>query len=138
MKTTDANPNLPRLVNLGGIDAPAAPAKVQETGIDAGALVDLLLKHADAVPNFTTEWMVTRLHLPLPLVGELLEDLRQQRMLDVLGPSGAFGYRYGIAPRGRERAARALEISGYVGPAPVSLDAYTAFLEWQLARCPRP
>src|SRR5690349_14293146 len=108
--TPSANPNLPRLITLGGIDAPAAPAKVQETGIDPGTLIDLILKHGDAVPHFTTEWMVTRVHLPLALVGELLEDLRQQRMLDVLGPSGAFGYRYGIAPRGRERAARALEI----------------------------
>jgi hypothetical protein len=132
------DPNLPCLLTLGGVAAPAAPAKVQETGIDSAALIDLVLKHAYGVPHFTTEWMVSRLHLAMGLVGDLLEELRQQRLLDVLGSSGAFGYRYAIAPRGRERATRALEISGYVGPAPVSLAAYTALLEWQLARCPRP
>jgi len=31
---------------------------------------------------------------------------------------------------------RLLEISGYVGPAPVALDVYSAALEWQLARLP--
>jgi hypothetical protein len=131
------DPNLPRLVNFGGVYAPAAPVKLDETGIDSGALIDLVLKHAYTVPHFTTEWMVERLHLSLPLVRELLEELRQQRMFDVLGQSGVFGYRYSIAQRGRERAPRALEISGHVGPAPVSLAAYTALLQWQLARCPR-
>src|SRR5262249_51416555 len=85
-----------------------------------------------------TEWMVQQMHLSLPLVRELLEDLRQQLMLDVLGQTGVFGSRYALAPRGRERAARALELSGYVGPAPVSLEAYTALLAHQLDRCTRP
>ena len=31
---------------------------------------------------------------------------------------------------------RLLEVSGYIGPAPVSLEAYTAMIEWQLARAP--
>src|SRR5262249_40851520 len=35
------------------------------------------------------------------------------------------------------RAARLLEVSGYVGPAPVSLAAYATFLDWQLARSAR-
>src|SRR5262249_15239860 len=47
-----------------------------------------------------------------------------------------FGFRYTISGRGRERAARLMEISGYVGPAPVSLEAYTAMIEWQLAQAP--
>src|SRR5262249_6958352 len=62
--------------------------------------------------------------------------LREDRLLEVLGQAGPFGYRYGITQRGRERAARLFEVSGYVGPAPVSLAAYTALLEWQLAQMP--
>jgi hypothetical protein len=130
-------PNLPKLVQVGGVWAPAAPMKVEETGIEPGNLIDLILKLAYTVPHFTTEWAVQRLHLSLPLVQDLLEELRQQLMLDVLGQAGAFGYRYSISPRGRDRASRALEISGYIGPAPVSLEAYNALLEWQLQRCPR-
>jgi hypothetical protein len=135
---TGRYPNLPRLVTLGGVMAPAAPSRAEETGLDHGAIVDLILKHAFTVPNFSTEWLVQKLHLPLQLVSNLLEELRKQLMLDVLGQAGAFGYRYGISQRGREWANRALEVSRYVGPAPVSLGAYTAMLEWQLDQCPPP
>src|SRR5207253_654996 len=62
-----------------------------------------------------------------------LEQQRTDHLLDVLGQAGPFGYRYAISGRGRDRATRLLEISGYIGPAPVSLASYTAFLEWQLA-----
>jgi hypothetical protein len=97
----------------------------------------LALKTAYTVPQFTTEWAARQLHLPQPVVGEVLEHLQSDSMLDILGSSGPFGFRYAISGRGRERAARLMEISGYVGPAPVSLETYTALLEWQRARMPR-
>jgi hypothetical protein len=129
--------NLPKLVPVDNVLAPAAPVEVEETGIDRGVLIDLILKLAYTVPSFTTEWVVQRLHLSLPLVRDLLEQLRQELMVDVLGQAGAFSYRYSIAQRGRDRASRALEISGYIGPAPVALEAYTALLEWQMGHFPR-
>jgi predicted ATPase with chaperone activity len=57
-------------------------------------------------------------------------------LLDVLGHAGPFGYRYSISGRGRERAGRLLEITGYVGPAPVSLEAYSKRLTQQSAQFP--
>jgi predicted ATPase with chaperone activity len=96
----------------------------------------LALKAAYTFPQFTTEWAARRLHLPQAVVGEVLEQLRSDSMLDILGSSGPFGFRYAISGRGRERAAHLMEISGYVGPAPVSLDDYKAIVEWQLARSP--
>jgi hypothetical protein len=124
------------MTQIGDVFAPAPPANLQSTGIDAGQLTDLILKLAFTVPNFTTEWAAKRLHLPLALVRDLLEPLRQELMLDVLGAAGPLGFRYSVAPRGRERAARAVEISSYVGPAPVSLEAYTAMLTWEIGRFP--
>ncbi len=62
--------------------------------------------------------------------------MRNDQLLDILGSAGPFGFRYAISGRGRERAARLLEVSGYIGPAPVSLEAYTAMIEWQHARAP--
>src|SRR5262249_61068020 len=100
------------------------------------ALRVLALKAAYTVPQFPTEWAARQLCLPQMLVGELLEQLRTEQLLEILGSSGPFGFRYAISGRGRERAARLLEISGYIGPAPVSLEAYTAMIEWQLARAP--
>jgi len=37
-----------------------------------------------------------------------------------------------------EQARRLLEVSGYIGPAPVSLDAYGAMLQWQIAQLVPP
>jgi hypothetical protein len=110
---------------------------LRETGLDPVVVSNLALKTAYTVPQFTTEWAARRLHLPQQVTGEVLEQLRSDSMLDILGSSGPFGFRYSISGRGRERASRLMEISGYVGPAPVSLDAYTAVIQSQLARIPR-
>lgn len=129
-------PHLPKLVVAGPMLAPAVPTSVEAMGIDKGVLIDLLLKLASDPPNFTTEWARQRLHLPFTIAHELLEELHGHLMLDVLGNAGVFGYRYIVTDRGRERARQALDVSRYVGPAPVSLEAYTAMLEWQLQQSP--
>jgi predicted ATPase with chaperone activity len=130
------DPHLPELVAAGDVLAPRAPQSAGEAGVPPGVLVDLALKTALTVPSFTTEWAARRLCLPQGVVGELLESLRTDRLLDVLGQAGPLGYRYGISPQGRERAGRLMEISGYVGAAPVSLEAYTALLDHRIARFP--
>ena len=44
---------------------------------------------------------------------------------------------YRITPQGSEQATRALVVCGYVGPAPVRIDAYVAMLRWQFANTPQ-
>jgi hypothetical protein len=132
----DGPEHLPPLVTIGDGLAPRAPTDCRDAGISPAILRDLALKSAYTIPQFTTEWAARQLRLPQGLVGELLEQLRTEQQLEILGSSGPFGFRYAISGRGRERAARLLEVSGYVGPAPVSLEAYTAMIEWQLARSP--
>jgi hypothetical protein len=116
--------------------APAVPTDVRDTGLDTASLSDLALKAAYTVSQFSTEWAARRLHLPQGMVSDLLEGLRAEQLLDILGEAGLFGFRYAISGRGRERAARLLEISGYVGPAPVSLEAYSAMVERQVELAP--
>src|SRR4051794_39787380 len=81
----------------GDVPAPAAPLDVRETGGDPAVLVDLALRTAHSVPQFNTGWAARRLHLPQPVVGELLEQLRTDSLLDVLGSAGPFGFRYSIS-----------------------------------------
>jgi hypothetical protein len=131
------SPHLPRMVAAGATLSPQAPTSLRATGVDPAVLADLALKLAYTAAQFTSEWAATRLCLPLPLIHELTEQLRGDRLLEVLGQAGPLNYRYAISQRGRERAARLLEISGYVGPAPVSLPSYAALLAWQVARFPR-
>ena len=41
-----------------------------------------------------------------------------------------------ITERGSQFAERAMEVCAYLGPAPVSLEAYSAMLRWEFARTP--
>src|SRR5262249_35033156 len=44
---------------------------------------------------------------------------------------------YKITDQGREQASRSLEICGYIGPAPVRMEAYAAMLRWQFSNTPQ-
>jgi predicted ATPase with chaperone activity len=126
--------HLPRLITHAGVSAPAAPVTPHQTGIDASVLSDLVLKLANSVPRLTPEWAAERLCLPHSVTERLFSKLREDHHLEILGQNGPLTHRYQITDRGREQARRLLEISGYIGPAPVSLDAYGAMLQWQIAQ----
>lgn len=128
--------HLPKLIETESGPAPEAPTTMKATGIDRAILLDLALKTAHLLPQLSTESAAQKLHLPRALAAELLDQLRTDALLEALGQENPFSFRYAITQRGRERASRLMEISGYVGPAPVSLDAYSAMLQWQSARTP--
>lgn len=124
------------LIPLGDGFAPRAPANISETGVEAAILKDQALKLASTAYSFSAEWAARRLHLPVKLVEDLLQQLAKDAMLEILGEADLFTHRYAIVKRGLEEATRLLEVSGYIGPAPVSLESYTEFLEWQIGRFP--
>ncbi|MFW0777855.1 MAG: hypothetical protein ACN2B6_09080 [Rickettsiales bacterium] len=130
MSEADINKHLPKMTQLEDGYAPLAPSSVKATGIAKGVLLDLALKTAYVLPQFTTQDVAARMYLPQVVVAELLEQLRSEMMLEVLGHTEDKGYRFVIAQQGRERAQQLLEVSGYIGPAPVSLESYTAMFEW--------
>ena len=135
--TPSKDPHLPPLVRIGDLIAPKAPQDIATAGLEEEVLIDLAVKMAGTIPQFTTEWMSQRLQLSAPLVQELLEQLSIARLVEALWETGSGGNRYKITDRGREHAARSLEICGYVGPAPVLLEAYSAMLRWQFAHTPQ-
>lgn len=128
---TDFPPGLPQMVRIGDILAPAVPWDLAGTGVDEGILADLVLKAAYLSSEVTTASIAQRVALPSYLAANLLERLRVSRLVEVLGETVPLGYRYAATQRGRERAGQLMEVSGYVGPAPVSLASYTAMVEWQ-------
>ncbi len=128
-------PNLPVLLETDSGPAPEAPTHADHTGVSRSILLDLALKLAHVSPAITTESAAGSLHLTQVLTASLLEQLRSELLLEVLGKDG-FGYKYAISQRGRERATRLLDVVGYIGPAPVSLAAYQEMLEWQMAKAP--
>ncbi len=112
--------------------SPKSPSTMEETGIERQVLSNLALKLAYSTTKFSTQWAAQQLCLPLQVVGELLDELRQHRFLEVQGQAGPFSFYYVISGAGRELAVRLMEVSGYVGPAPVSLEDYSTSLKWQM------
>ena len=125
------------MFTIGNALAPRAPEHLEDTGIDPDLLANLALRFAHTVPTFTTERAALHLCLPQTLVGELLTNLRKDKLIENLGAAGPLDYRFTVTDAGRERAKRLMEVSGYAGAAPVSLEYYTSFLEDQLSRFPR-
>jgi hypothetical protein len=74
--------------------------------------------------------LADRIRLPFGLLEPLIERLRIERLVEVLGSAGggASGYRYALTDLGRDRAVQYLEMSRYVGPAPVPLESYLAYM----------
>ncbi len=123
-------------VEVAGQFFPEAPTNLANTGIDPDVLLNLTLKFALTTAQFDTGLVARRLHLPMSLIVTLLEQLRLDKMIEVLGGAGPFSYRFRITQQGRARAEWLMAISGYVGPAPVSVQAYTELIEQQAARLP--
>ena len=92
-----------RMLVLQGQCVPQAPTTLEETNIDPQVLLNLALKLAYTTPRFNTRWAAARLCLPLQLIGELLEQLRQDQLIEVLGQEGPFSFFFSITGSGRER-----------------------------------
>jgi hypothetical protein len=125
------------MVKVGDLLAPRSPQDVASAGLEEGELGDLVVKLAFTVARFTTSWVCQQLHLPLPLVRDLLRDLAIEGMVEELWQTGSSGSHYKITDRGRELAIRLMEVSGYIGPAPVKLESYAAMLRWQFTNTPQ-
>ena len=110
---------------------PPAPVTVDDTGIPADRLTQLMLKTL-YVGEATGTTLGERMRLPFSVIGPLLEAARVQLLIEVLGTTnstaGAAGYRYALTDLGRDRARQYLDSNQYVGPAPVPLEAYVGHI----------
>src|SRR5262245_23018147 len=109
--------------------APRAPATIEDTGLPADRVSQLLLKSlysGEASGLLLSE----RMKLPYGVLEPLIETARIERLIEVRGASGTgtAGYRYLLTDAGRERAQQYFNVNTYVGPVPVPLAAYTAYM----------
>lgn len=133
--TKEKDPHLPPMGKLGGVKCPRAPRTIAEAQLDDGVLVDLAAKFASTINRFAPDWLAERLHVSLTLANDLIAQMTSEGLIEeTMITSGGRTHR--ITERGRRFAERAMEVCGYLGPAPVSLDAYSAMLRWEFARAP--
>jgi len=103
---------------------PVTPSTLEETQLEFNFLVDLALKAVYADANTTTVRISEKLCLPIQLTEMLLQHLYKEKLIEIRSQRGIVT-RYAMLDRGWERVNRLLELNGYIGPAPVSLKAYT-------------
>jgi hypothetical protein len=105
--------------------APPVPLKAETTQLDYGFLADLTLKTVYADANCTTERAAEKMKLSMPVTEDLLQHLYREKFIEIRGLISYGNNRYGMLDRGWQRAQQLLDMNGYIGPAPVSLPAYT-------------
>src|SRR5690349_16951205 len=128
----DKDPDLPPLVKLSdGTIAPATPMTKEAVAQEQQDLCDMIVKAAATVARFDTGWMSKTVHLSMDLTRELLSVVCQEGLVEELWQSGGGNAQYRIAQQGRDLSVRLMEACGYIGPAPIRLESYAAFLRYQ-------
>ena len=112
--TVSAGPRAPR------------PRTVEETGLSAIYLADLVSKHLFENGVLDLRDLTRRTALAGGLLDEIFASLRADGRAEVRGAHPESGVlRFGLTDRGRTAALEAFGRDGYVGPAPVPLEQYT-------------
>jgi DNA-binding PadR family transcriptional regulator len=130
------DPDLPPLGRLGELYCPRAPQTIAEARLEDRALTDLALKAAFAINRFTEDWLCERLLISPTLAAAVAMKLASEGLIEETMLSTAERHTYRLTEAGHKQSARAMEVCGYVGPAPVSLEAYSAMVRWEFARTP--
>lgn len=115
---------------------PQEPKNLAETGLDPGFILDLALKHIYFMGSFTLKDLSEAVKLPISILDGIVQSLRKEKICEVKGGTGyeTSTYQFSITELGRGRAQDALELSSYVGAAPVTLDDYTRQMEYQTVK----
>lgn len=130
------DPDMPPLGRLGDLHCPRAPQTIADARLEDRTLTDLALKSVFSINRFTEEWLCERLRIAPALAAAVALQLASEGLIEETMMSTRERHTYKVTEAGHKHAARALEMCGYVGPAPVSLEAYAAMLRWEFARTP--
>jgi predicted ATPase with chaperone activity len=133
MNHSSAEPSTPPSALDG---APPVPERVEDTGLSAEFLIDLLLRTLYVQGARTGVALAETLRLPFVLLDELLLTLQTRRLLELRGTTGhgRSAYVFDLTGQGRNRARETMQTVAYVGPAPVPLPQYRVWCERQSVR----
>ncbi len=117
---------------LASARVPYPPANCEETGLPFAFLVDLMLKTFFNGGRLSVWALGERMKLPHAVVENVLDFLRAESLCEVARRDlGSVDIGYQLSGAGHARAESVLQKSQYVGPAPVSLEAYVAQVKSQ-------
>ncbi len=110
-------------------EPPIRPDTLAETGIERNLVMMLIAKAMFTLGTVTPSQLADEIMISPIVVTELLEEMANLAMIESRGLSGpdmTGEIRYALTHKGNTFASDALEQSQYVGPAPVSMDAFRA------------
>ncbi len=114
---------------------PKAPKNLEYTGLSMGFLVELSCKMLYFGGVMTLASISEEIALPISVVSDVMEFMKKERLAELKkGADLRASYIYAITDLGRERAREYLQLSGYVGSAPVTLQQYTEIARRQTVR----
>ncbi|MBF0409263.1 MAG: ATP-binding protein [Candidatus Riflebacteria bacterium] len=104
---------------------PKEPEQLIDLKIDSEIITNLILKELYIHGRKTPRQLGKTLRLRQDIVQKLINELKQQEMVGMVGGSGmGTDYQYGLYPKGIERSKQILESDAYVGAAPVGFEEY--------------
>jgi predicted ATPase with chaperone activity len=107
---------------------------LEETGLDLGFVSDLLIKILSTRGVLRVPEIVDACKLPYAgIIDKALERLRDEHLIEAKAATepGDSTFRYAVSRSGRIRVMDLMERNQYVGPAPVTLEAYTKMVAAQ-------
>jgi hypothetical protein len=110
---------------------PLPPASIADAGLDPGVVEALILKYLFGAGSATGAAVAQELSMPAKPIMENLANLKQQQIVVHVGASKIGDFTYTLTDAGRDRAARFMLESMYVGAAPVPVEAYVASVRAQ-------
>lgn len=116
------------------ITEPPVPTSVEDTGISRDLLMKLVAKTLQVHGTLSPSQIAREMRLPTGIVLSLLKDLQRLQFVESKGLAGhdmRSEVRYSLGGDGIHYSARANAQSQYVGPAPVSLEAWIAQIRQQ-------
>ncbi len=115
---------------------PSVPDSVEDTGLSREFLMDLLLRVLYVQGAHTGVALAEAMKLPFTLLDDFLLTLQTRRLLELRGTTGhgRSAYVFDLTNQGRGRARETMQTVAYVGPAPVPLAQYRAWMEQQSVR----
>jgi predicted ATPase with chaperone activity len=112
---------------------PRSPQSLEEAGLSEEFLAGLAIKALHHRGSAAGVDLADMLALPFRLLDDLIEQLQERRFVQVLATKGPTRgeYVFALTSDGKKRAAEELELSRYVGPAPVPFEDFCRWIELQ-------
>ncbi|GAA5189388.1 AAA family ATPase [Ferrimonas gelatinilytica] len=101
-----------------------SPVTIEDTGLESGLLLNLLLKHLYDGDALTLHQLSQRIGLRGSIIQALLSEGKETGLVENRQASSAGQQRFSLSGEGRRQAQTLLSQSGYLGPAPVPLHQY--------------